>query len=1060
MNKAILAALLLAPLAASAAEAPLPDLSWRLLGPFRAGWATVAAGIPDQPDTFYFGGAGGGVWKTTNDGRTWSNVSDAAGIVSVGAIAIAPSNPNIVYVGSGQSEPRYDIAAGDGVYRSSDGGKTWQHVGLEQVRHIARIVVDPRNPDIVTVAAIGHLFGEDGNRGVYHSTDGGKTWKQALAIDERTGVADIAADPNRPAILYAAAWQARDWPWLSYFTPMVGAGSGLYKSIDGGANWVRLSDAEGWPQGALGRITLAVTDIKHGARIYATIDEEKIGGLWRSDDDGKHWQRVNEDADKLAGWYFSRLVVASDNPDVVYSAGRSILKSTDAGRTFTEFRGAPGGDDYHDLWINPKHPERMITGSDQGAIVSIDGGKSWGDWYNQPTGQFYHLAADNRFPYWVYSGQQDSGTVAIASRSDYGAISFRDWHPVGADERDYDIPDPENPDIVYGSGLGGDIRRWDARTGQSADVTPWPVKAYGKRPTTVKYRYTWITPLAASAKAPYAIYTGAQVLFRTRDRGKHWDVISPDLTGKQEGAKNCEGNVAIADAKACGYGVIYTIAPSPHGNDEIWIGTDNGLVQLTRDGGKHWSDVTPKDLPAWSRIDSIDVSALDPGTAYVVADNHRQDDFRPYAWRTRDYGKTWQRIESDLPADHFLAVLRADPAKRGLLYAGTDTSVFVSLDDGAHWRSLQQDLPHAWVRDLLVKEDDLIAATQGRAIWVLDNLSPLRQMRDEVVHASAHLFTPAPAYRLRMSNNHDTPPPPETALGENPPIGAVIDYWLGADAGDVVKLRILDGSGKPVREFASTDTPEKLTADRYFTVDWIGKPNVLSAAPGMHRFVWDLHHARPRTQSYEYSIAAVYGRGTPILPEGPFVVPGNYTVVLLAGGKEIKQTLTVKLDPRVKAKPEALRASLEFSRDATRQLEKAFLAGGEIDALRKQLEALKPKAKGKATLEAAMDDLSAKTEPIGKKKEGRESDFATIGAAIAVLETDIEASDVAPTAAQRAVLEHFAAELRKSLATWSALRQAELAKLDAELKGAGLPPIALPRADEIESDAPGSKDLP
>ena len=1060
MKRTILAALLLAPLAASAAEAPLPDLSWRLVGPFRAGWATVAAGIPDQPDTFFFGAAGGGVWKTTNAGRTWANVSDAAGIVSVGAIAIAPGNPNIIYVGSGQSEPRYDIAAGDGVYRSSDGGATWQHVGLEQVRHIGRIVIDPRNPDIVTVAAVGHIFGEDKNRGVYRTTDGGKTWKQTLYIDDKTGVSDVVADPNRPAILYAAAWEARNWPWLSYFEPMVGTGTGIYKSINGGADWTRLSDAEGWPEGPLGRIALAVTDMKHGARIYARIDEDKVGGLWRSDDDGKHWQRVNEDNDRLGGWYFNRIVVANDNPDVVYSTGRSILKSSDGGRTFVEFRGAPGGDDYHDLWINPKHPERMITGSDQGAVVTIDGGKSWGDWYNQPTGQFYHLATDNRFPYWIYSAQQDSGTVAIASRSDYGTISFRDWHPVGADERDYDIPDPQDPDIVYGSGLGGDIRRWDARTGQSTDVTPWPVKSYGKRPTTIKYRYTWITPLAVSAKAPYSIYTGAQVLFRTRDRGDHWDVISPDLTGKQDGAKNCDGHVPVADAMACGFGVIYTIQPSPHSNDEIWIGTDNGLVQLTRDGGKHWSDVTPKDLPSWSRIDSIDVSALDPGTAYIVADNHRQDDFRPYAWRTKDYGKTWQRIESDLPRDHFLAVLRADPAKRGLLYAGTDTNVFVSLDDGEHWRSLQQNLPRAWVRDLLVKGDDLIAATQGRAIWVLDNLAPLRQMSDATTQGSAHLFTPAPAYRLRMSNNHDTPPPPETALGENPPIGAVIDYWLGTDAGEVVKLKILDAGGKLVREFASTDTPPKIKADRYFTSDWLGKFEALPASPGTHRFVWDLRYPRPRTQSYEYSIAAVYGRGTPITPEGALVLPGTYTLVLEAGGKEQRAKLDVKLDPRVHAKPESLRASLDFSRDAAKQLDKAFVAGGEVEALRKQLETLKLQAKGKATLEGSIDDLLAKTEPIGKKKDGRESDFATIGGAIAAIETEVEASDAAPNAGQRGVFDHYSAELRKSLATWSALRAGDVAKLDADLKSNGLPPIVLPAADQIESDAPGSKDLP
>jgi photosystem II stability/assembly factor-like uncharacterized protein len=1035
---ALLGAIGLLSLSAWGADLPLPDLTWRLVGPFRAGWATVGAGIPDQPDTFFFGGAGGGIWKSTNAGRTWAPISDGAGIVSVGAMAIAASDPKIIYVGSGQTHPRYDIAAGDGMYRSSDGGATWQHLGLREVRHIGRIVVDPRNANIVTVAAMGALFGGSQHRGVYRSVDGGKSWTQPLFVDERTGVVDLAADPQRPSIMFAAAWQARDWPWLSYFQPIAGPGSGLYKSVDGGKTW-KAHKGEGWPQGALGRITLAVTPYKRKARIYASIDGENVGGIWRSDDDGEHWQRVNEDANKLSGWYFARLLVAHDNPDVVYSGGRGLLRSTDAGKTFVEIKGAPGGDDYHDLWINPKHPERWITATDQGAVVSIDNGKTWSDWYNQPTGQFYHLAADNRFPYSLYSGQQDCGTVAVATRSDYGALSYRDWHPVGGDERDYDIPDPVDPKIVYGSGLGGRISRWDARTGQVANVSPWPIRTYGTRPTSVKYRYTWITPLAVSAKAPHALYVGNQFLWRSLDRGDRWEMISPDLAGARDPAKDCDGQVAVADATACGYGVIFSIAPSPHRNDEIWIGTDNGRVQLTRDGGKHWAEVTPKDLPAWSRINSIDVSPLDPGTAYVVADNHRQDDFQPYAWRTRDYGKTWQAIAANLPRDHFVAVLRADPVKRGLLYAGTDHAVHVSLDDGVHWQPLQQNLPHAWVRDLLVHGNDLAAATQGRAIWVLDDVTPLRQLAADLAQRPAHLFAPATALRVRHNNNVDTPLPPETPLARNPPAGAIIDYWLAGDATTPVKLSILDVAGKLVREFSSDDRPQRRTADRYFAEAWLKDPAPLPASAGMHRFVWDLRYPQPQASSYEYSIAAIFGENTPLLPQGPLVLPGEYTVMLKAAGQELRAPLTVKLDPRLRVSSTALLASLDFSRQAGRGLEEAFLAAGQLEAARKQLE-------GKA----AAADWLARSDPLAKKKEGRESDFKTISEAIAALETDVEAVDAAPTAAQRLALTQYTAELRKSAALWATLREEATKQFG----------VRLPNADEIESRAEGSKERP
>jgi photosystem II stability/assembly factor-like uncharacterized protein len=770
-----------------AAESPPPGsvsgaLEWRLVGPFRGGWATMAAGVPDRPDTFYIGAAGGGVWKTADAGRTWQSLFDQQPAAPVGALAVAPSNPDVIYVGTGQVAARYDVAAGNGVYRSGDGGRHWQHVGLEQTRHIGRILIDPQHPDTLLVGALGHYYGPNHERGVFRSTDGGKSWQQTLFIDADTGVVDMATDPANPAIVYAAAWQVRNYPWLSYFQPNAGPGSGLYRSSDGGVTWARIG-GHGWPTGSLGRIGLATAS---GGRVYAVINaapnsgnvphaaSKNQGGLYRSDDSGATWQLVSQE-----GWlendYFSRITTDPSDRDRIYSAGQSIRRSDDGGQHWTIFKGAPGGDDYHYLWINPKNTQRMITASDQGAVVSVNGGKSWSSWYNQPTGQFYHLGADNQFPYWIYSGQQDSGTVGIASRSDYGSISYRDWRPVGGDERDYDLPDPADPNIVYGSGLGGRVSRWNRTTGVVQNVTPWPVNSYGQRPTEFKYHYTWITPIAFSAQPPYALYMGAQVLFRSTDQGQHWEVISPELNGKVAGATHCDGNPTPAQARDCGYGVIYSIAPSPRSNDEIWIGTDDGLVQLTRDGGKSWHNVTPKGLPAWAMISTLDVSALQAGTAYAAVNNHRQDDFRPHVWRTHDYGANWTDIAAGLPSTSFVDVVRADPVRAGLLYAGTETGVFVSLDDGAHWQPLQKNLPTAWVRDLLVHGNDLIAATQGRAIWVLDDVSSLRQTSAATLREPVHLYTPAPAVRVRANENKDTPLPPETALGQNPPSGAVID---------------------------------------------------------------------------------------------------------------------------------------------------------------------------------------------------------------------------------------------------------------------------------------------
>lgn len=1041
---------------ASSFDQPLPDLHWRLLGPFRAGWSTMAAGIPDQPDTFLFGAAGGGVWKTTNAGRTWAPLFDGTGpSSSVGALAVAASDADVLYVGTGQPEPRYDIASGDGVYRSGDGGRTWSHVGLEATRHIGAILVDPKDANTLLVGAMGHLFGPNAERGVFRSTDGGKRWTQTLKIDDDTGVVDLAADPAQPNLVFAAAWQWRNYPWLSYFTPIEGPGSAVYQSNDGGRTWAKL-DGDGWPAGPLGRIGLAATHLANGnTRLFASIESSKGGdasGLFRSDDGGGHWQKVN-DSKPNASWYNSRITIAPDDPDSVYTFGQSLHVSHDGGKTFEITKGAPGGDDYHQMWINPLHPERRVLTSDQGTVVSVDKGASWSDWYNQPTGQFYHLAADNGFPYRVYAGQQDSGTVAIASRSDYGSLNFRDWHPVGGDERDDDLPDPHDPDIVYSSGLGGKISRWDARNGQSRNITPWPVSSYGQRPTTVKYRYTWITPLAVTRKA---LYLGSQVLWRTTDRGEHWQIISPDLTGKRAGAQHCDGNVAVAEARACGYGVIFNIAPSPKSDDTIWIGTDNGLVQLTRDGGKHWSNVTPPGLPEWARVNTVDPSALDAGSAYVAVDNHRQDDFAPYAWRTHDYGRTWQPIASGLPGGNFVAVVRADPLRRGLLYAGTDAGVFVSFDDGDHWQPLQKNLPQAWVRDLLVHGNDLIAATQGRALWVLDDLSPLRQ---STAGTLTRLLKPSLAYRVHPNNNKDTPLPIETAVGENPPDGAIIDYVLGADASGSVALEIRDAKGALVRRYASDDQPVDARVERYFSERWLKPDAPLPATPGPHRLIWNLRYPRPEAIGYEYSIAATPGRNTQTAPAGPFAVPGSYRIVLKVNGRDYRDSLTLKPDPRITARPADLERGLHYSLAAGKALESAYISNGEVRAVRKQLEAVQPKLEG-AAAQAAMEFLQA-TKPLVEHEAGIDIDFGTISDVVASLESDLESADAAPTQGQQQAFDDYSSRLKSALRKWSDLRNRDLPLLNRRLQSAGFAVVAVPDAAAFEpAGSPGGADLP
>lgn len=976
---------------ADVSESEFADLHWRQVGPFRGGWATAVAGHPTELTTFYFGSADGGVWKTDDAGSTWRPLFEQYGSASIGALTIAPTNPDVIWVGTGQIQQRWDVAEGDGVYRSTDAGENWQHVGLGDTRHIGDLWVDPANENIALVAALGHVFGPNKQRGLFRTEDGGGTWKQVLYLDDTTGAADIASTPDMPETLYASMWQMQRHPWLDYFQPPVGGNSGIYRSIDGGQSWLAVGGA-GLPQGPMGRIELAVAPGTKAQRIWASVEAVDGGGVYRSEDGGNHWKLVNDDS-SLVGNYMGWLTADPQDSNTVWAGGQPLRRSTDGGETFIIVKSAPGGDDYHALWIDPENSRRMITGADQGAVVTFNGGVSWSSWFNQPTGQFYRVAVDNDFPYRIYSGQQDSGTVSIASRSDYGRISFRDWTPVGGDERDGDVPDPLDSNIVYGAGLGGRITRWDARTAQVQNVSPWPVSSYAANPLEVEYRYDWITPLAISAVPPHAIYTAAQVVFRSTDGGQSWDTISPDLTGYNTDAENCTDNTPVDQATACGFGSIFAVAPSPLQSGRLWIGTNNGLVYLTTNDGSEWQNVTPAGLEDWSKIGLIDASAVDPDTAYIAIDRHRMDDYSPRAYVTHDAGENWREIGHGLPAGTYVKVVRQDPAQEGLLYAGTNRGVHVSFDDGESWQSLQLDLPTTGVNDLLVHEDDLVIATQGRALWVLDSLAPLRHLASTRRAGVPELVTPEPAIRLRFNQNKDTPLPPEEPTGENPPAGAVLDYLIPANYTGSVQLEILDGDGSVIRSFDSETVPEQAKARVYMADIWLGEPQALPAEPGHHRFVWNMRYEPPRTLESMYSIAAVPGRPTPILPEGAFVLPGNYSVRMTAGEHTVTRPLEISLDPRVQVSAEQLASLLAFQQQVGAVLEQAVALDEEINAANEEAR------------RAAMAGLPRK-----------------VAEALTELTIDMEHTDAPPTTSQREILRYETQRLEASENEWRGIR--------------------------------------
>jgi photosystem II stability/assembly factor-like uncharacterized protein len=1013
--------LAVAVLGARSADSP-PDtqsyagLRWRLIGPFRGGRSLTAAGVPGHSDTYYFGAVGGGVWKTNDSGRTWNPIFDDQPIASIGALAIAPSDPNVIYVGSGEADMRSDITFGNGMYKSSDAGKTWRHVGLADTRQIGRIFVDPRNPNIVLVAALGHAYGPNAERGVFRSVDGGRNWQKVLFRDENTGAIDLAADPDNAQTVFASLWNARRTPWSAY-PPISGAGSGIYKSSDGGLTWKQVTG--GLPAEELGRVGLAVAAGTGGQRVYAILDHPQQGGLYRSDDAGANWERVSSDPrihDR--GWYFGTVTVDPRNLNSVFLPNVALYHSSDGGRSFNVLKGAPGGDDYHFLWINPQDTRRMILASDQGTVVTVNAGVTWSSWYNQPTAQFYHVATDNEFPYRVYGSQQDSGTASVASRSDFGQITARDWSPVAGGESGYLLPDPSDARIVYGGDTYGGLYRFDRRTGQAENISPDLEFDFGKAIAARRFRFTWTSPLAFSPQDARTIYFGAQVLLATNDRGKNWDAISPDLTGADAAAQSAQGPVTVENARARGLGVVYTIAPSPVAAGQIWVGTDTGMVQLTRDGGHTWSNVTPAALPAWSKISILDASASDAATAYIAVDRHRLEDYQPYIYRTHDYGRTWKKISDGIPEPAFVRAVRADAVRRGLLFAGTELGVYFSLDDGDHWQSLQLNLPVAPIHDLVVHGNDLVVATHGRSFWILDDITPLRAITPEIRQAGAYLFAPAKTYRVRRNVNQDTPLPPETAVGENPPAGAVFYYNLASAPASDIQLEVRDAHGALVRAYSSAQPPRPSVSPVPFEDRWLRTPQALPKQAGLNRFVWDLRYAPPNAVTHQYPSAATPG-DTPAQPEGPRALPGSYEARLTVAGRTLRQPLELTMDPRVGASADDLARQFELERSIAEDLDRSYAALQEIKAVRERL-----KNRGQAMRNAPQ--LDRELAAIAGTTDAHASDqtLGGLNTAFAALQPVVDSADASPTAEQNAAYARLHQALERKLAEWSRLKMA------------------------------------
>ena len=1020
---------------ASAAHAFDPalfqDLQWRSIGPFRGGRVLAVSGVVGEPRHFYFGSVNGGVWESNDAGRTWQPMFDAQPVASIGALAVAPSDAKVLYAGTGEADMRSDISQGAGVYKSTDGGKTWTFAGLRDSQQIGKILVDPHDANHVLVAALGHPYGPNAERGVFRSRDGGAHWQKVLGPNDDTGAIDLAFEPGNANVIYAALWQTRRPPWNIY-PPSSGPGSGLYKSTDGGEHWTPLR-GHGFPT-LVGRIGVAISDAAP-QRVYAIVDGEQ-GGLYRSDDGGANWTRKSADVRIWQrGWYFGEIAADPKNADRVYAMNTIVLRSDDGGATFIPLKGDNTGDDFHALWIDPQAPERQILGIDQGAIVTLNGGITWSSWHNQPTAQIYHVSTDRRFPYWVYGSQQDSGAVSVPSRGDsrngIGMTQFRELAAGG--ESDNIAPDPQDPERIF----GGRVDEYNLRTQQVRNIDPTLADPD-------LYRATWTLPLAFAPRDPHILYFANQRLYRTADRGAHWDAISPDLTRAAPRVPKTLDAPTVADNQGQGErrGVIYAIAPSPAADGLIWAGTDDGLIWRTTDDGAHWQNVTPKALGDWSKVGVIEASPFAAESAYVAIDRHRLDDFHPHIYRTRDGGKSWALIVAGIPVDQAVNVVRSDPVRQGLLYAGTERGVYLSFDDGEHWQSLQKNLPVTSVRDITIHDDDVVIATHGRGFWILDDVATLRQLDAKVESASAWLFAPQAAVRLRHPEFTGTPFPKDEPLAANPPDGAYIDYALKTDAQDPVTLEIHDASGAIVRTYTSADqakAPDLAKLD--MAPEWTTPQSTLSAAPGMHRFVWPLR----------------YGSAADASADGVWAPPGAYTVVLKVAGNALTQKLTLAPDPRVTLPAETYTRQFELARriDALRAPVKTASTQAAAllvqiaerrtranKALSADLDAFAQSVRALTGMHAAANPHNALAYPPSSVQTLR-----LVSEWLDKLLQAVDGADTDPSPDARAGVEKIVSLMDVCMAKWRQLRDTDLAALNAKLQHAGATPLVL-KTDE------------
>ena len=1022
----------------AAAQQLPPDLfssmHWRNIGPYRAGRTRGVTGVPSQPNVFYIGVCNGGVWKTDDYGRTWTPIFDKEPTGSIGAVAVAPSDPNIIYVGSGEGLHRPDLSIGDGIYKSTDAGKTWTHLGLRDGQQMRQFAIDPRDPNKVLVAVVGHPYGPNPERGIFRSTDGGQSWEKVLYKDENTGASDVLFDPSNPDIAYAALWESREGPWEN--GSWNGTNGGIYKSTDGGKTWHPLNG--GLPEGVIqANLAIAPSSPK---RLFANIATADAVHIYRTDDGGETWIKITDDprpAGRIGGGDASMPMVDPKNPDIVYVTSTVTWKSTDGGKTWSGFRGAPGGDDYQNIWINPNNPETIILVSDQGAIVTVNGGRSWSSWYNQSTAQMYHASADNAFPYRVCGGQQESGSACVRSRGDDGEITFRDWHPVAAEEYGYVAPDPLDPDIVY----GGKLTRYDRRSGQAQNILPKPLRG-------PDFRVLRTEPVIFSPVDPHVLFFAANTLWKTSTGGKSWQQISPDLTRKTFAIPSSIGKyTAEKSAQPTQRGVIYAVAPSPLDINRIWAGTDDGLVHLTTDGGAHWNDVTPKDLGPFWKVSQIDAGHFDAQTAYAAINTLRLDDLRPHIYRTHDGGKTWTEIVAGIPKDENTNAVREDPKRKGLLYASTERAVYVSFDDGEHWQSLRLNMPASSVRDIIIKDNDLIAATHGRGFWILDDITPLRQV-DANALASDFLFKPQEAIRVRWNMNTDTPLPPDVAAGQNPPDGAILNYYLKSAASGPVTLEVKDASGAVVRRYSSADPipqPDPmLEIPRY----WLRPPQVLSSEAGMHRFIWDMHLTPLPGIRPSYPIAAI-AHDTPADVTSPWAMPGNYTVTLTANGKSYSQPLKITMDPRVKTPIVDLQQQYQLSRGVYDNALKLSIALNKATELRAQLKDRKQHA-AQGPSPSAIDEFSKKLDAVAGEGGGRRGrgapqtdSLASVRGSLLTLMGILQDADVAPTSQTIATISDVEKKVPVALQNWESFAKQDVPAFNQQLKAANLQEVKI-----------------